>query len=154
MTIDSFNVLNEDKDSLALQHKFTFATPMDGTGDYKFIPLNLFSGFESNPFISDKRFSDINFGYKRTISVNTFIGVPPDYIIDAIPKSIQLVNPDKNVLFIREIFKDEQSNKIISRIKMDFKKSHYTVAEYEDIKEFYKKMFEMLNEQIVLKKKT
>lgn len=153
MTIDSFNVMNEDKDSLALQHKFIFIAPMEGTGDYKFIPLNLFSGFERNPFISDKRFSDINFGYKRSISVNTFIGLPSDYMVDALPKSIQLVNPDKSVVFKREIFKDETSGKIMSRIKMDFKKSHYAVAEYDDIKEFYKKMFEMLNEQIVIKKK-
>lgn len=153
MTIDSFNVMNEDKDSLALQHKFIFIAPMEGTGDYKFIPLNLFSGFERNPFISDKRFSDINFGYKRSISVNTFIGLPPNYMVDALPKSIQLVNPDKSVVFKREIFKDETSGKIMSRIKMDFKKSHYAVAEYDEIKEFYKKMFEMLNEQIVIKKK-
>lgn len=153
MTIDSFNIMNKDKDSLALQHKFIFIAPMEGTGDYKFIPLNLFSGFERNPFISDKRFSDINFGYKRSISVNTFIGLPSDYMVDALPKSIQLVNPDKSVVFKREIFKDETSGKIMSRIKMDFKKSHYAVAEYDDIKEFYKKMFEMLNEQIVIKKK-
>ncbi|MBC7827180.1 MAG: DUF3857 domain-containing protein [Chitinophagaceae bacterium] len=154
VNIDSFNVLNEENDSLSLQHKFIFVTPLDGTGDYKFIPLNLFSGFERNPFISDKRFSDINFGYKRTISVNTFISLPPGYLIDALPKSIQLVNPDKSVVFSREIFRDDASNKIMCRIKMDFKKSHYTADEYDDIKEFYKKMFEMLNEQIVLKKKT
>jgi hypothetical protein len=74
----------------------------------------LFSGFESNPFIS---------------------------------------NPDKSVVFTRELFRDPDDKKIVSRIKMDFKKSHYTVDEYEDIKEFYKKMFDMLNEQIVIKKK-
>lgn len=153
MNIDSFDVLNEDMDSLALQHKFIFATALDGTGDYKFIPLNLFSGFERNPFISDKRFSDINFGYKRIISVNTFISLPSNYVVDALPKSIQLINPDKSVVFTRELFKDEPSNKVVSRIKMDFKKSHYTASEYDDIKEFYKKMFDMLNEQIVIKKK-
>jgi hypothetical protein len=153
MTIDSFEIRNEDNDSLALQHKFIFKTPMDGTGEYKFIPLNLFSGFERNPFISTKRFSDINFGYKRSISVNTVISLPSGYLVDALPKSIQLVNPDQSVVFIRELFKDEPSAKVVCRLKMEFRKSHYTVDEYEDIKEFYKKMFEMLNEQIVIKKK-
>lgn len=151
--IDSFKVLNEDNDSFALQQKFIFVKPIEATGEYKFIPLNLFSGFERNPFISDKRFSDINFGYKRTISVNTFIGLPPGYLVDAMPRSVQLINADKSVVFTREIFKDDALNKIMSRIKMDFKKSHYTADEYVEIKEFYKKMFEMLNEQIVLKKK-
>ena len=153
MNIDSFAIINEDNDSLALQHKFKFAAPLEGTGDYKFIPLNLFSGFESNPFISDKRFSDINFSFKRTVSVNTVISLPEGYIIDAVPKSIQIINPDKSVVFSRELFTDPTDKKIVSRIKMDFKKSHYTVDEYEGIKEFYKKMFDMLNEQIVIKKK-
>jgi hypothetical protein len=153
LTIDSFDIMNENNDSLALQHKFFFNTPMDGTGDYKFIPINLFSGFESNPFTSNKRFSDINFGYKRTISINTFISITKDFLIDAVPKSVQLINPDKSVVFTRELHKDDAANKVVCRIKMEFKKSHYTADEYDEIKEFYKKMFEMLNEQIVVRKK-
>jgi Domain of Unknown Function with PDB structure (DUF3857) len=154
IAIDSFKLVNEDNDSLALQHKFAFVKPMNGTGEYKFIPLNLFSGFEQNPFISNKRFSDINFGYKRNVSVNTYITLPAGYLVDAMPKSIQMTNPDKSVVFIRELFKDDPSNQVTSRITMEFKKSHYTADEYEEIKEFYKKMFEMLNEQIVIKKKS
>jgi transglutaminase-like putative cysteine protease len=152
--IDSFKLLNEHNDSLALQQKFAFSTTMAGTGDYRFIPLNLFSGFESNPFISDKRFSDVNFGYQRHITVNTHIGVPADYLVDALPKSVEMMNRDSSVVFIREVLKDPSSNNLVSCIKMDFKKSHYTVEEYADIKEFYKRIFDMLNEQIVLKKKT
>ena len=48
--IDSFKVLNEDIDSLALQQKFNFIVPIDGSGEYKFIPMTFFSGFETNPF--------------------------------------------------------------------------------------------------------
>lgn len=154
ISIDSFEVINQDIDSLALQHKFSFSTPLEGTGDYKFIPLNLFSGFERNPFISEKRFSDINFGFKRTVTVNTFVTIPDGYMPDVLPKSVQLINPDKSVVFVRETFNDSATSRIISRIKMDFKKSHYTAGEYDEIKEFYKKMFDLLNEQIVLKKKS
>jgi hypothetical protein len=154
IAIDSFKIVNEDNDSLPLEHKFGFSTTMEGTGDYKFIPINLFSGFEQNPFISNKRFSEINFGYKRNILVNTVVDLPKDYIIDAIPKTIQLVNPDKTVMFTREIVKDNSSNKVVSRIKMDFRKSYYTADEYSDIKEFYKQMFDLLNEPIVIKKKS
>ena len=154
MTIDSFKIINQDKDSLDLQHQFAFVLPLEGTGDYKFVPLNLFSGFETNPFISDKRFSDINFGFKRSVTVNYFVTLPDDYLVDAMPKSIMLTNVDKSILFTRELYKDPNANKVVSRMKMDFKKSHYTVDEYDDIKEFYKKMFDMLAEQIVLKKKS
>jgi Transglutaminase-like superfamily len=154
VTVDSFKISNEDNDSLVLQNQFSFIKPINGTGDYKFIPLNLFSGFEQNPFISDKRFSDINFGYRRNISLNSVLALPADYVVDAMPKSVQLVNPDRSIIFKRDLLRDESTNKIVCHIGMEFKKSHYTAAEYDDIKEFYKKMFEMLNEQIVLKKKS
>jgi len=154
ITIDSFTIENGENDSLPLQHRFTFMTQMNATGEYKFIPLNLFSGFERNPFISDKRFSEINFGYKRSINVNLYLRVSSEYSVDALPKSVQLVNADKTVVFIREILQDVPSNTVVGRLRMDFKKSFYSADEYDEIKEFYKKMFEMLNEQIVLKKKS
>ena len=86
--------------------------------------------------------------------MNTFVTLPDGYVPDVLPKSVQLINPDKSVVFVREIFNEAATNRIISRIKMDFKKSHYTAGEYDEIKEFYKKMFDLLNEQIVLKKKS
>ncbi len=45
------------------------------------------------------------------------------------------------------------NRKVLARIRIEFKKSLYSVDEYGELKEFYKKMFDMLNEQIVLKKK-
>lgn len=152
--IDSFKIANEDTDSLPLQHSFQFSSLMEGTGDYKFIPLNLFSGFEKNPFISDKRFSEINFGYRRSVNISMFINIAPEFVIDELPKSIQLINPDKTVVLARELFRDDKTNKIAVRVKLEFKKSLYTVDEYSEIKEFYKKMFEILNEKIVVKKKS
>lgn len=152
-SIDSFKVTNEEIDSLALKHKFSFICPMNGSGEYKFIPMNLFSGFESNPFTSSKRLSDINFGFKRVITANTYISIPSDFIIDVLPKSIRLINADKTVDFTREIILDAPTQKLLIRIKIDFKKSFYTADEYGDIKEFYKKMFDLLNEQIVIKTK-
>lgn len=151
--IDSFKIMNEDLDSLALQHKFNFSVPLNGSGEYTFIPMTFFSGFESNPFLSNKRFSDINFGFKRYISSNTYVTIPANFIVDVLPKSIRLVNPDNTVDFVREIFMDEPTRKLLIRIRIDFKKSFYTAAEYEEIKEFYKKMFDLLNEQVVLKTK-
>ena len=153
ISIDSFAIMNEDKDSVALQHKFNFAVPLEGTGEYKFIPLNMFSGFETNPFLSEKRFSDINFSFKRFISFTALMTIPNEYVVDAMPKSIKLTNVDNSVLFSRELIKDAASNQIVCRFKMDFKKSHYGAEEYDSIREFYKKMFDMLTEQIVLKKK-
>lgn len=153
LIIDSVEIKNEDQDSLPLSQHIRFKGQATVTGDYIFVPVNLFSGFETNPFLAANRFSDINFGYRQNISFSTYIEIPEGYTSDVLPKSLQLVNADKTVIFIREIFNDANTNKILARIRIEFKKSLYSVDEYGELKEFYKKMFDMLNEQIVFKKK-
>ncbi len=151
--IDSMQVKNTDNDSLPLQHEFKFSAALNQTGEYLMVPLNVFTGLQSNPFISDKRLSNINFGFRQEINLNFHINLPDNYSIDEIPPSIQLVNRDKTMLFTRQIFRAPQDKQIVARIKLDFTKSLYSPEEYNDIKEFYKKMFELLNEQVVLRKK-
>lgn len=153
LTIDSVETKNEDQDSLPFYQHIRFKAKATATGDYIFVPINLFSGFESNPFLATNRFSDINFGFRQNISFSTYIEVPEGYVTDALPKSIQLVNADKTVVFIRELFDDAANKKVLARVRIEFKKSLYGVDEYGELKEFYKKMFDMVNEQIVFKKK-
>ncbi|HET9277274.1 MAG TPA: DUF3857 domain-containing protein, partial [Flavitalea sp.] len=131
--VENFKTLNLEIDSLALQHKFDFVASLTGSGQYKFIPMTLFSGYEANPFISDKRFSDINFGVKKLTSSTSYITIPEDHIVEALPKTIRLVNVDKTVDFSREVAFDKATRKLLVTIKIDFKKSFYSVNEYNDI---------------------
>lgn len=153
LNIDSIETRNENQDSLPFYQHIRFSAPATATGDYIFVPINLFSGFETNPFLSSNRFSDINYGYQQNISFSTYLEVPEGYAPDALPRSLQLINADKTVAFTRELFDDSPNRKILARIRIEFRKSHYGVDEYGELKEFYKKMFDMLNEQIVFKKK-
>ena len=150
--IDSFAIKNTDSDSLPLNHNFKFTVPLNSSGDYKFVQLNLFTGLEQNPFVANNRLTNINFGYKQAVALNAMIAIPDDYKIDALPKSVQMVNPDKTIVFSRSIIMDESSKKLVARIRIEHLKSLYTTDEYADIKEFYKKMFEYLNEPVVLTK--
>ena len=151
--IDSMEIKNADNDSLPLQHTFKFSAALNQSGEYVTVPLNVFTGLQSNPFISDKRLSNINFGFRQEINLNIHINLPENYSIDEIPNSMQLVNRDKTMLFSRQFFRDPKDKQIVARIKLDFTKSLYSAGEYDDIKQFYKKMFELLDEQIVLRKK-
>lgn len=153
INIDSLTLENEQVDSLVLKQQFSFQSPVQQTGGYLFLPVNFFSGFESNPFVAVNRFTHINFGYRRAVSLNIIIHLPQTLAVDALPKPIKLVNNDETIIFERQILKDEAGNKIVARINIELKKSLYTMDEYEALKEFYKKMFLLLNEQIVVKKK-
>jgi hypothetical protein len=152
IVIDSFSLSNEDLDTLPLLHKFSFSSAVTTTGDYSFIPTTLFSELDGNPFLSKVRFSNVNFGYRQTFFLNTYIGIPDGIVIDALPKSVRLINEDKSIVFSRAIAFDDKARRLVSRISIEMKKSLYDTGEYGALHEFYKKMYEYLGEQIVIKK--
>jgi hypothetical protein len=153
VTISDYEMMNLNNDSLQLEQKIKFEIQLPETGDYLYLPLNIFSGFEKNPFISDNRFSNINFGYKRRFNVNQTFKMPEGYSVDALPKNIKMVTPDKDIIFNRSVEYNKETNSVICMYYIDFKKSLYEVDEYEVLKEVYKRMFDFLKEPVVLKKK-
>ncbi len=76
--------------------------------------------------------------------------MPAGYKIDALPKSVNMIMPDKSIAFKRIVA--EQDGSIIVRYTIDFRKDEYNKNDYPDFHDFFKKMLELLNEQIVLKK--
>jgi len=153
ITIKDFEFLNQENDSLPAEQKFKFTTSLAGSGDYLYIPLNLFTGFESNPFINDSRFSNVNFGYKRVISTYAAITLPKNYNVDALPKAIKMTTPDKDIIFSKSVTYDKETHSLVCMLMFDFRKSLYSVDEYPILKDVYKKMFDFLKEPVVLKKK-
>ncbi len=151
--LDSLVITNLDNDTLPLKESFTFKTNAQQTGDYVIVPVNILTDFGKNPFISSKRFSDVNFGTKQRVIFNHFIKYPPNMEIDALPKKTMLITPDKTISFTREVKENPAISFIQIMIKVEVLKSEFPVDEYPNLQEFYKKMIEMLNEPIVFKRK-
>jgi len=59
--------------------------------------------------------------------------------------------PDTSIVLQRIMQAD--SNSVDLRIKVDFEKPVYAANDYPLFKEFYKKLFATLNEQVVIRKK-
>ena len=76
--------------------------------------------------------------------------MPAGYKADALPKSVTIVMPDKSIIFKRLVA--EQDGAILVRYTINYNKAEYSKEDYPDFYAFFKKMNEMLNEQIVLKK--
>jgi hypothetical protein len=152
-TAKDLQLSNIENDSMSLKQQCALSGSLNTSGDYTFLPLNLFAGFDYNPFLSNSRFSNINFGYKRTINLNVSVLLPASYTVDELPKSIRMVTPDKDITFIRQIELDKELNSIRCMILIEFKKSLYEAETYPMIKDVYQKMFEFLKEPVVLKKK-
>jgi hypothetical protein len=152
ITITDFEFDNQNNDSLPAEQHFKFSTSLAVSGDYLYVPLNIFTGFEKNPFIGDNRFSNVNFGYKRTVSTNMVINLPKNYRVDGLPKTVKMTTPANDIVFNRSVTYDEKSHSILCMLVFDFKKSLYSLDEYAVLKEVYKKMFDYLKEPVVLKK--
>ena len=70
---------------------------------------------------------------------------------EELPKNIKMIMPDTSIVFSRMMQAD--SNSIDLKVTVDFLRPYYSAEMYPYFKEFYKKLFASLNEQVVIKKK-
>jgi hypothetical protein len=149
--IASFKMENMEVDSLPLTQKIDFSADLAGSDEtYIYFNTNLFSTIEENPFKNENRFSDIDFGYRNNYSISGVYKLPAGFKIDAMPKNVTIVMPDQSIIFKRTIAEDNGS--IAVRYVVNHRKTVYFMEDYQDLRGFYKKMYDMLSEQIVLKK--
>jgi len=94
--------------------------------------------------------SQIDFGCSNVYTIVGRYKIPAGYTIEALPKSMNLVMSDRSITFRRVI--GEQDGYIVVNYNISYKKSLYPASGYPDIYAYFKKMNEILNEQIVLKK--
>lgn len=151
LTIEDFSVANTGVDSLNLEQRFKFKTKLQGSGDYLFFNPNMFTGLTENPFVAEKRLSAIDFGYARRVILNTQFIIPDNYEVEELPKVPGLMMADSSIFFRRAY--TQMGNTVVLRMSLDINRTLFDVEEYEDFREFYKRLFAMLNEQLVLKKK-
>ena len=151
LKITSLKFENMDVDTLPLTQNIEFNLDLTGSDEnYIYFKPNLFASDYNNSFLSENRFTDIDFGYQSNYSLNGIYKVPAGYKIDAMPKSVSMAMTDKSIVFKRVVA--EQDGSVVVRYVLYFKKSIYFKEDYPEIHGFFKKMNEMMNEQIVLKK--
>jgi hypothetical protein len=151
LKISSFKRENMEPDSLPLAQKIDFKLDLTSSdGAYIYFNTNLFNSLGKNPFFSNERFSDIDFGYLDNYAAYGVYKLPAGYKTDAMPKSITIVMPDQSIIFKRTVAEDNGT--ILVKYVLRHKKAIYFREEYPDLQEFYKKMYDLLGEQIVLKK--
>jgi transglutaminase-like putative cysteine protease len=152
LQIEEINVNNLEADSLPLEQKVKFSSQLNSSGEYHYFSVNLFSDMEKNPFIADTRVSDVDFGVLQDYVLFGNYTIPQGYVFDGVPENIAMTTSDNGIIFNRTV--QVESNLLNVRITIEFKKSFYTADSYPEFKEFYKKLFDKLNEQVVIKKKT
>jgi len=152
ITIDSVTLENLDDDNLPLVQHVYFNEQLSSSGEYEYFSTNLFTGLEKNPFVANERISDVFFGVLQNHTIIANIAIPDGYVFEELPKNIKMIMPDTSIIITR--MSQADAERLSMRITLEFRKPFYTAQEYIDFKEFYKKLFDLLNEQFVIKKKS
>ena len=148
--VDSITI-NNDKDEMEpLEQKVNFSGYLQTGGEYLFLPYNLFMGMGKNPFIEENRVMDIDFSFPKSYVVTGTYYLPENFVIDVLPKNTKMIMPDTSIVLTRVMQKE--GNIISFRFTLDVKVEGYTADSYPYVKEFFKKMYAILDERIVLKK--
>jgi hypothetical protein len=149
--IVSLKLDDTKSDTLPLTQHINFNLNLSASDDnYIYFNPNLFTTFGKNPFLNEMRYSDIDFHYASKYFISGTYKIPEGYKTDVLPKNEVLTMEDKGLSFKRVA--GEQDGHILVRYIIARKKTYYTKEEYPALFKFYKRMYEMLNEQIVLKK--
>ncbi|MEO7982890.1 MAG: transglutaminase domain-containing protein [Bacteroidota bacterium] len=149
LKISDFTFDLQGDDTASLVQHFNWTKKMDDNGGFVLLNYNLFTGLIKNPFTSDIRFTNINFGYPYNVTVEEVIELPAGSNPEELPKDVKLVTPDHSIELSRSV---KRAGDNLS-IKINFQQttSLFTADSYPDLKFFYKTIIDKLNEPIVIK---
>jgi hypothetical protein len=150
--LDELTVSNAEVDSMPLEQKASFTYTINSSGEYRNFTVNIFSDMDTNPFIADERKSDVDFGFLQDYTLFGNYTIPEGYTFESVPKSMSLIMPDTSIVFKRIM--QAEDNLLDVRVWVNFKQSYYTAASYPVFANFYKQFMTLLNEPVVIKKKT
>jgi len=149
-TISDYSEENVEDPLKPLMEKFKFKSSITHTGDlYYFHPLFLTS-FKENPFVADERQTDVDMGANQQLNVTLILNLPENVKPEFVPGNIVLRSEDSSVLFTR--INSIEQKRIVFKCSLEIHQTIFTKEEYPALKDFYKKLFALLKEQIVLKK--
>jgi uncharacterized protein DUF3857/transglutaminase superfamily protein len=149
ISIDSFYINNLDDESLMLEQGIRFSQQLNESGGFVFVNYNLFTGMEKNPFTSSIRFTNVNFGYPHELLLEANIKLPANSKTDDLPKDQVMENNSKTIRLFREI--RSENGQLTVKISFVRNTTLVLAEDYKELKEFYKKMVDMMNEPIVVK---
>ena len=151
IVIDSLVEENAENELNPLIHKFSFTYKLSNTNDYHFLDPFFLSNFRKNPFNDSLRRTDIDMGSNQSYSLYLYLTIPDDFQIDDLPNNVLIRSNDSSMLFKREILRE--GNVLVFRHSFDILRTVYAKEEYPGIREYFKRIYGVVNDKIVLKKK-
>jgi hypothetical protein len=110
-------------------------------------PLLCF-GEKENPFKSENRIFDVDYGATKEDMYQLILKIPEGYKVEEMPKSMRLQTSDGSMRY--DFLIAEKDNTITLNTKLVIKKTTFLSDQYQELKDLYAKMIAKTGEQIVL----
>lgn len=149
--IDSLTLEDADNDTLPLTQSVKFTASTSSSGSYRHFSVNFFAGLNNNPFIAEERKTDIFYGVNQQYHITGNIFLPDGYQMEGLPKNIKLITSDTGIVFKRQ--STYSDGFLFVDMILDFRKPYFTPENYPELREFYKKLTDLLDEKYVYLKK-
>ena len=151
LLIDNVSISEPKDEQSALSERFDFKWQLTKSSDYFYLLPGLSNELKSNPFVNETRRFDVDLGCNKTLLISLNLQLPEGIITEALPKNITFIKSDSTISFRR--ISDVNGSTLRNMIRIEYKESQFPKEEYPYLKEFYAKMYELLNEPIILRKK-
>ena len=132
-------------------YKFAIDSQADIIGDKIYFSPLFFLKSKENPFKLEKREFPVDFGYPSTSLYRLTISLPEGYKVESLPKAEVFVLPEKIGVFKYNLTHSKLSIQLLIETKIN--SAIISSLYYEKLKEYFNKLIEKENEQIVLIKK-
>jgi hypothetical protein len=146
----------EDIDSLSKPAKAKYEVSLTGYADIigNMISISpmLLERKDSNPFKMETRKYPIDYGHPIKSRYVLSINIPEGYEVAELPKSCNIVLPDKSATFTYQAIQSESTVRLTAVFEIN--KTIFLESDYPLIKEFYNQVIAKQMEVIMLKKKT
>ena len=150
LIISDFSELDAEDPLKPLIQRFKFNYHITSTGDLHYFNPIFISSLTSNPFIADTRQTDVDMGPNQLMTMTVIVNLPPNIKPEFVPGNMLLRNADSTISLHR--INSVEPSRIVFKIVLEIHQTIFTKEEYPALRDFYKKLFALLNEQIVLKK--
>lgn len=151
LQILSEKIEQDDDEDKPLKQQLSFTYHPQKTDNFYFINPQFLFRKKKNPFTNEKRNTDIDFGSNQESNFKLLLRIPPEYKVEYVPKSTIVRAPDSSFFYKRVCTVD--STGIFFQQTFEIKHSVFYKEDYDAIKEFFKRIFTLMSEEIILKRK-
>ncbi|MFL5811278.1 MAG: DUF3857 domain-containing protein [Flavisolibacter sp.] len=150
LKIDSLKEQNKEDELKPLIHDFQFSYHLSQTDNFYFLDPFFLSSFRKNPFLDSVRYTDIDFGSNQDFNVTLILQLPQKFSVNYLPKNTLLRTADTAIMF--RVMYEANNGKLIFRNNFQLQRPVYDKEEYSAVKEFFERIYSMINERIIFKK--